>query len=378
MMDDEKKYEYLEQAFLEKEFQELLKTEKEKIAEIIQKYLDELKEVEEKYRVLFSVESRVKTIKSFAEKVRRKNYIQIWEITDDMKLNQQYICNNLPDLIGIRVNCYFWENEEKIYEIFKRDASKFDRIVFNFDENKKQQNGHTIYKFTAKYDGRINFEIQIKSVMHNVWGEVEHQNVYKNRNYDGFVDSKKNISEVIYDILKASDKQLVSLYRVEETDEQLLRSLFFNKTKEKIASRCRTDILARHYIHYFTLFSDITDIKRFVICALSEATYDRSRITVTGSEEVRAVAEKIKTEISIFDLRCIYEIDLMLHEIDSFDDFLFYLIERTFISKYIEDEFDFEFKYSFDDSDEQEQVNDKYTDYINKMITVFGGARANE
>jgi ppGpp synthetase/RelA/SpoT-type nucleotidyltranferase len=111
------------------------------------------------------------------------------------------------------VNCYFWENEVRLYEAFIRDAGQFEKFSFNFNENKTQENGHIIYKFTAKYDSKINCEIQIKSVMHNVWGEVEHKTVYKNRNYDGFVESKKNITEVIYDILQASDKQLESLFR---------------------------------------------------------------------------------------------------------------------------------------------------------------------
>lgn len=377
-MDEKTKYESLVNAFSDETFRRVLETEREEIVKIIQQYVSDLEDIEEKYKILFSVESRVKTVDSFMEKIRRKNYVQTWEITGDMSLTQEYICNNLPDLIGIRVNCYFWENEEKIYEAFVRDAANFEKIVFDFSENKIQKNGHKIYKFTAKYDGRINFEIQIKSVMHNVWGEVEHKTVYKNRNYDGFVDNKRNISEVIYDILQASDKQLVSLYKIEETDEQLLRSLFFNRTREQVTKNCGTDVLANHYTHYFNLFPEISDIKKYVVCVLEEKGFERTKISVNKNEESVQLAEKIKREFSIFDLKCIYEIDSILHEVSSFDDFVIYLVDKVIVSKEIIDEFDEEFESSFDDSEEDmESSSDKYEDYINKMTMLLGGTRIN-
>ena len=45
-----------------------------------------------------------------------------------------------------------------------------------------QRNGFTIYRIDGYYlfNGRkVNFELQIKSMVHSFWSEIEHQVVYK-------------------------------------------------------------------------------------------------------------------------------------------------------------------------------------------------------
>lgn len=79
-----------------------------------------------------------------------------------------------------------------------------------------QRNGFTIYRIDGYMNfnnHKINFELQIKSLVHSFWSEVEHQVVYKNTQfvvYDGFV---RNILGTIRDNLDVVDRQLQVVHR---------------------------------------------------------------------------------------------------------------------------------------------------------------------
>ncbi len=80
---------------------------------IIDKWAKSITKFDPRIDNVFSVQSRVKDETTFEEKIFRKNYIQEWKVTDDMAENQKYIKLHLTDLIGIRINCYYAENEER-------------------------------------------------------------------------------------------------------------------------------------------------------------------------------------------------------------------------------------------------------------------------
>ena len=175
----------------------------------------------------------------------------------------------LPDLLGFRINCFFWQDEEIIYNILKEyyDQKNFTNFTLNFSENKIQKNGHTIYKLSGIFKEKYCFELQIKAIMHNIWGEVEHKTIYKNKNYDADISNKIAITEEVFNILQASDKQLVTLFKKKNSEKHLIYALFYEKTKEIVAQKCGTDILAAHYNGYFQIFSDsdnIQYIKKYV------------------------------------------------------------------------------------------------------------------
>lgn len=229
-MDIQQKHALLMEAYKDTTFQEDLEAKCAVIKAKIKAHAESIAKITPRIDNIFSVEARVKKDYSFEEKLYRKNYIRDWDIPENKEDVQRFIRKTLTDIIGIRVNCYFYEFEIQLYNDFLNNLN--DPELSFQRENTKQKNGHDIYKFSGLYNDEYHFEVQIKSVIHNVWGETVHKNVYKNISYDGYVEEKGKIAESLYHILQSSDKQLLSLFDMEESEEQLIRSLFFCYTKE--------------------------------------------------------------------------------------------------------------------------------------------------
>lgn len=219
--------------------------------------------------IIGGMESRVKSPESFEEKISRKDYIHTWTISEDKTELQREICMKLPDLIGLRITCLFQSDEDFVYNklydsIPIINSSKAEGIFLNpkGSDGTTQQNGHKIYKMTGVYQPensvfpRVNFEIQIKSFIHNVWGEVEHKTIYKGIQYDINPTHKKTMTEEIYNILSASDRQLQSLFENTHDECDLIKALFFEQTKLEVAKNCGSKILAKYYYSFFNLFWD--------------------------------------------------------------------------------------------------------------------------
>ena len=189
---------------------------------------------------VININARVKKEDSIKEKILKQNYyIKCKDVEE--------VFNLFPDLIGVRIECRFNENEKDLYEYLKRlfyykdeegyCYSKYDmRIRLNLDQPQpqKQKNGFEIYKidaiFVEKYDMKINFEVQIKSMVNVFWGEVDHSILYKNSNY---VMTEDLIRDVMYSIknnLTIIDKQLNSVYKkmmtVESNEDDATRQQF--------------------------------------------------------------------------------------------------------------------------------------------------------
>src|SRR5699024_8045081 len=86
-------------------------------------------------------------------------------------------------------------------------------IFLNLDEiqPQSQRNGFGIYKIDGYYEdvkGRINFELQIKSLVNVFWGEIDHRILYKNYNYLMTEDFFRDIMYSIKDNLTMIDRQL--------------------------------------------------------------------------------------------------------------------------------------------------------------------------
>lgn len=269
-------------AFEDPAFREDLRVVEDDLKKWLAGWIDQLKPIDERIKNVYSIESRVKGKATFEEKLDRKNYIFEWPVSDDIVENQKFIKHELTDLIGLRINCHFADYEKIIFDYFVSTAeSQYEAgFQFNFKENLKQKNGNIIYKFSGLYKDEYRFEVQIKSLIHNVWGEVEHKTVYKNPTYDGFYEQKNYISKTLHDVMMASDRELQTLFKMSETESQLLRSLFFIRTCEAVARKCRTKVLGSHYYSYFNAFTDIEPIKRFVICALSETHFEKEHKVV--------------------------------------------------------------------------------------------------
>lgn len=328
-MDVERKLSFLKEAFDDQEFQDELKKIEAEIKGRIKEWLDTIPPFDEKIGNVFTIQSRVKKSHSFEEKLYRKNYIYDWDVTADRKANQEMIKISLPDILGFRINCYFVRNEKLFYDKFK--TANIPDFKFDFTENTKQKNNHDIWKFSGVYKGEIHFEIQIKSIVHDIWGEVEHKTIYKNPNYDSFLEKKEELSSALYDLLFASDRELYSIFTMGEDEKQLVKSLFFTLTKDVVANTCKTDVLAVHYVNYFNTFDELDNVKEYIssrwIDALGYTLKEHQEVDKVKYERFKKILQK---EFPLFYLDCIYQIDKLLYADQGFDNFIYVFLNSVY------------------------------------------------
>lgn len=375
----EKKEAVLVEAFSEGAFVKDIKNARLEIEEELTKFIDFLKQnLEPEQKIFENIESRIKGVGSFREKLYRKDYIKDWIVSEDIKENQKLIAKKLPDLIGFRITCFFWQDEEKIYNRLKAyyEQNNFKEIELNFNENRRQENGHQINKLSGMYKQTICFEIQIKSIMHNMWGEVEHKTIYKNRNYDANISSKKAITEEIFNILQASDKQLLSIFKEKYEERQLLQALFYERTKQFVYDKCKTDILAKHYSAYFNLFSNSEElevIKQYVAYSLLEQEFSRKEVELNDLNPVICeLKERIKVEFREYNLKCLFYISEIILMIDEYEAFLTYLskylIEQSGYGVVDEEEFEGEDVFDEDTFEESDDYQESILVLLNQKI----------
>lgn len=356
------KYAHLVAAFCDESFEKELKEVRDELVKLIEELLGGAEQHEPRLKNYFTIESRIKGIDSFKEKLNRKSYIREWKITEDVVENQKLIKSHLTDLLGIRIDCYFMKTEKYLYDFFEsnfKNPDSLENVIFDFTENKIQANGHTIYKFSGLFKKEYHFEVQIKSAIHNVWGEVEHKTIYKNPFYNGLIESKKNIVETLYNIFKTSDNQLQLLFTMEEKEEQLLNSLFFCYSKSEVEANCGTSILGNHYVRYFSIFKDNSLLKQYILCHLSETVYGRKTYNVTDSELTKSVCDKVLDEVDTYKLSCLFNIGSVLYCYASIEDFVYHLV--SIFVDVEKDEFDDERLDDFCDDVEDDEISQTRT-----------------
>ncbi|MGU8451748.1 GTP pyrophosphokinase [Clostridium perfringens] len=169
----------------------------------------------------FNISTRVKSASSLKEKIIRHNYYIKYDSPTDL-------FRNLSDLIGVRIECRFIEDEEHIFKFIRtifnctnKDgfsySSQNPNIFLDLREHQplKQKNGFELYRidgFILYEEAKFNFELQIKSMVNNFWGEIEHKIIYKN--YNMILGDKfyKNILNSIKNNLCLIDNQLLTIF----------------------------------------------------------------------------------------------------------------------------------------------------------------------
>lgn len=164
---------------------------------------------------------RVKQANSLREKILRNNLYMQYE-------SPKELIDNISDIIGVRLECRFIEDEEIIYKdlknlfncetengFYKSHINEAISLKLDSKQPQIQKNGFEIYKIDGRYEknGKItNFELQIKSLVNIFWGDIDHKVLYKNYNYVLTEDFFKDIMNGIKDNLTMVDKQLLSVY----------------------------------------------------------------------------------------------------------------------------------------------------------------------
>ncbi len=169
-----------------------------------------------------SFKCRIKSEDSLKEKLIRNQFYLNYS-------DGEQAIFHLSDLIGITVECRFIRNENEIYQNLLKHFIQIenDEYAMCLDDNllflnlkmpqpQYQRNGFTIYRIDGYYlfhDAHINFELQIKSMVHNFWSDIEHQVVYKNFGFAAYDRFNKAMLGAIRDNLDVVDRQLEIMYQ---------------------------------------------------------------------------------------------------------------------------------------------------------------------
>ncbi len=263
----------------------------------------------EKSEAYIHIKSRVKSAKSLKEKILRYDYYNQYG-------SKQKLFENISDLIGIRIECRFIDDEQEIYryirKYFNEASDEYQGYYYNKDnpsillelsskQPKEQKNGFKLYRIDAKYITGlrcINFEIQIKSLVNVFWSEIEHKVIYKN--YDYIIGDRfyKEIMKSIKSSLTSIDNQLFLISNqfdstknrgIDESEEEL----------KKLLSKIVYDIFARRMKDSIGILIDFKEscdaIIRYV---MSKSNDDKSNI---NSNKMVMVLERLRE----IDSQCI-------------------------------------------------------------------------
>jgi putative GTP pyrophosphokinase len=150
----------------------------------------------------FDVEKRVKDEKSFLEKVLRKSY--------DLPFEQ------VEDIAGVRVICYYNEDLEQIDKIIK------DQFVVLSYSNKSKELGEDQFGYTSNHyvvqlnqdwlqapnyrglDG-LKVEIQVRTILMHAWAAISHKLLYK-REEDSPKEFKRKLNRLSA-LIELADEQ---------------------------------------------------------------------------------------------------------------------------------------------------------------------------
>lgn len=240
--------------FIERVLDELedRRPELEQIAKELEQFFEEL--LERTDNGFLNMNARVKSAKSLKEKIIRNQYYQKYD-------TMETLFDNIPDIIGIRIECRFIQDETDLFKFIKRyfnEKSKeypgfyynstFPNILLNLTmkQPQEQKNGMKMYRIDGKCitaGESVNFEAQIKSLVNVFWGEIEHKVIYKNFNYVIADKFYKDIMKSIKNSLTTIDQQLLLISNQFDQGQQVTDDTQ-EKQMEKIIAKLVYDIFA--------------------------------------------------------------------------------------------------------------------------------------
>lgn len=203
-------------------------------------YFDDLYKDSEYYIGYYS---RIKDARSLKNKIVNNKYYLKYPTS-------QAILDNMVDVIGITLECRFKYDEKNIYNTLLENFKMTDQGIAQsiqdprifLDLNKQQplvqKNGFSNYRIDGYYRDngeKINFELQIRSLVNTFWSSVEHQVIYKNNNYVGNDHFMKDMLLSVKNSLDALDFQLNNIYQQMKKDEQESFGLYEKSMKNFLA-----------------------------------------------------------------------------------------------------------------------------------------------
>lgn len=178
-----------------------------------------------------SVNYRVKKLEQLLQKIKRKNYDNPFE--------------QMTDICGVRIICYFKEDIKKIEEIIKKEFEiiEKDEKVNNLPPHKfGYRSNHLVVKIkkdwakTPNYRGLENLksELQIRTVLMHAWAEIEHKLSYKKTEHVPknirrkffrisaiLEDADEQFQEISDEIKKSKNKMLAGIKKYEMSGQEM-------------------------------------------------------------------------------------------------------------------------------------------------------------
>ena len=253
-----------------------------------------------------NVNTRIKSSKSLKEKIIRNQYYQKYNTKEEL-------FDNVPDIIGVRIECRFIQDEMDLYKFLRRSFNEKSEVYEGLSSSpyssklylnmadkqpQEQKNGMKIYRIDGRdvdEKCRVNFELQIKSLVNIFWSEIEHKVIYKNYNYVILDKFYKDIMKSIKNSLTTIDQQLLLISnQFEESEEESYTRQ--EEHLETVLSKFIYDIFAKRMKDSIGVLVDFKRsceaIVRYVFRdALGNLT-DYSQNLLIGYEKVRGIEGK--------------------------------------------------------------------------------------
>jgi ppGpp synthetase/RelA/SpoT-type nucleotidyltranferase len=183
----------------------------------------------------YSVVGRIKEKDSFHEKLIRGNLIfsvlklnnfkSKAEITSRRKKVREIIKEVSEDIIGIKILTELEQDCKEVILLLKDKHSIYfnnkNYIYLELDDIEKQprrmRNGLEFYKINGVYKGSFKFELQIKSKLLSVWGDMDHSMFYKDYSVSPVKENVKDSMINLGSLILQVDRFLLQIRQAEHS-----------------------------------------------------------------------------------------------------------------------------------------------------------------
>ena len=153
------------------------------------------------------IDSRLKSPKSIADKLRRKNLPQTIEAAEE----------NLYDIAGLRIVCNYLEDIYHIADLLshQRDVELVDRVDYiQHPKESGYRSLHLVVRipvFLSSHTELVPVEVQIRTIAMDFWASLEHQLRYKS-DQKATQDLRRRL-QVCAETSAALDAEMQNIYR---------------------------------------------------------------------------------------------------------------------------------------------------------------------
>lgn len=339
---NEKKIDEIINLYKNQDFQKNLENQCKEIENKLNDFVKNYNtDIEDNSKIKDKVISRIKSSQSLREKLKRKNYFSKDMENKETEIIFDELKNKLKDMIGFRINCYFKKDEQVVFNSLK---TYLEELEFEInDDTIKPAIGPKILKmYCSKKGYSIKFEIQVKSLFHDVWGEVDHKIIYKARGFDSRLVFINQVIESLWGIIEGADNQLSCIFQSNVNEVKTKQELFYTITSGGMEDK----ILYKHYSNFFSLLERTSNYMEYINQYLGYSLLnkdDKFKKKNLRTMQSNKFTEKINQKADIYKLDRVCEIAKYIFDFENNDQFISYILDEInltpdkFIKEYNDD-----------------------------------------